>query len=103
MRTSAARMLLLTPAITATCMLAACGSAASHSHHAAAAVVAPATTAPAFTDAQAAQACNDLKAWVPGAYNQGMPRFNAALTADEQAAFSKSAGAVRELVGKLPA
>lgn len=59
-------------------MVAGCGDshATVHLHHAAAA---PAT----LTQGQGTSICNDLKAWLPGAFKQGMPRFNAKLAADE--------------------
>ena len=62
-------------------LLAGCGSAPVHHHHvaAAAASAAPAT----LTQSQGASICNDLKAWLPGAFNQDQPRFNAKLDADE--------------------
>ncbi|SRR6266568_2385798 len=63
-------------------LLGGCSSASPH--HAAAAPAA--TTAPTLTASQGAAICNDLKAWLPGAFNQDMPRFNAQLESDESEA-----------------
>jgi hypothetical protein len=60
-------------------LLPGCGSAPVHHHHAAVASAAPA----ALTQSQGASICTDLKAWLPGAFNQDQPRFNAQLEADE--------------------
>lgn len=63
-------------------LMAGCGGKSAVQHHHAATVAA--TTAPAsLTRSQGASICDDLKAWLPGAFNQDQPRFNAKLQADE--------------------
>jgi hypothetical protein len=58
-----------------------CGNTSTH--HLAAASAPTITTAPTLTASQGAVICNDFKAWLPGAFNQRMPRFNAQLESDE--------------------
>jgi hypothetical protein len=51
----------------------------------------PAATAPAgLTYAQGQSICNDLAAWLPGAYNADMPRFSQKLGTDETEAVTAS-------------
>jgi outer membrane murein-binding lipoprotein Lpp len=62
------------------------GCSGTSPHHIASSRVAAATTAPTLTASQGAAICNDLKAWLPSAFKQNMPRFNAQLQSDESEA-----------------
>jgi len=52
---------------------------------------------PALTYSQGAAICNDLKAWLAQAVNQGAPRFSPQLTADENKALNSGLGADQQL------
>ena len=62
------------------------GCSSASTHHVAAPAAAASITAPTLTASQGATICDDLKAWLPGAFNQDMPRFNAQLQSDESEA-----------------
>lgn len=83
MRMSTTRILLPTFAVAGTLTLAGCGSG---SPAPSTSTSTAASSTAAFTAQDGTQACNDLNAWLPGAMNVTQPRFNDALTADENAA-----------------
>jgi len=68
-----------TAMVTTLWLLAACGAS---SHPA----TQPSSATHTLSYSQGAKICNDLNSWIPQALNQDMPRFNGALTADENLA-----------------
>jgi hypothetical protein len=64
--------------------------------------VAPQGPAP-LTSSQGAAICNDLKAWLAQAVNQGAPRFSPQLTTDENKALNSAPGVGEQLGQDLQA
>jgi hypothetical protein len=76
-------------AAAAAALLAGCGGSASTtsvSHHTSA------SHQPSISAGEVTQICNDVNTWLQTAVNQGMPRFNAALSADESKANGTTLG-----------
>jgi hypothetical protein len=79
--------------IAAALVLAGCGGA-----HAASSGMRSSTQGPApLTANQGAAICNDLKAWLAQAENQGAPRFSPQLTTDENKALNSGPGVGQQL------